>query len=545
MPSLAERARWWALWLTRQPTVTGSPGEIALPGLLAAAVRATPALSRSEVFTIPAADDRLGRAALGVLVRGTGRQTALLTGHFDTVSYDDYGDLAMFATEPERLAPALIARLADARTPAERLAHADLARGAFLPGRGLLDMKAGLAAGLATLEGFASDPHPIGNLLFVAVPDEEVSSVGARALANWLVTQAPGQGLDVTAAINLDCIGDPGDGSVGSAIALGSVGKVLLTATVFGVPAHASHPYLGLNPAALAGALAARLEWAHELADGIDGGPGIPPTLLSLKDDKTHYDVTMPGSAVATWNVLSHGRPFGDILATFEQIVRATVSDAAAQLAARQAALTGGAVVTPAIDVLWVSALLRAVDAATAGAALVQQAKTEAAARGLDLPLQSALITRAAWAASGRRGAAVVLGCGSLPYPTVRLTGDDQPAARRLRAAIDDARATMAAAGSDIGIAAMFPGISDMSFLGEGDAEGTVRIAEETPAWDQGVRWNRRVAGIPTVNIGPWGRDYHTPLERVHTGYAFDVLPRLLTLVVGGVLAPERAGAAR
>jgi arginine utilization protein RocB len=202
-------------------------------------------------------------------------------------------------------------------------------------------------------------------------------------------------------------------------------------------------------------------------------------------------------------------------------------------------------VVTPAIDVLWVSALLRAVDAATAGAALVQQAKTEAAARGLDLPLQSALITRAAWAASGRRGAAVVLGCGSLPYPTVRLTGDDQPAARRLRAAIDDARATMAAAGSDIGIAAMFPGISDMSFLGEGDAEGTVRIAEETPAWDQGVRWNRRVAGIPTVNIGPWGRDYHTPLERVHTGYAFDVLPRLLTLVVGGVLAPERAGAAR
>ena len=57
--------------------------------------------------------------------------------------------------------------------------------------------------------------------------------------------------------------------------------------------------------------------------------------------------------------------------------------------------------------------------------------------------------------------------------------------------------------------------ISDMSFLGQVDAAVPV-IAANTPAWDHGIDWPEgRQAGCQ-VNTGPWGRDYHTPLERVH-----------------------------
>ena len=33
---------------------------------------------------------------------------------------------------------------------------------------------------------------------------------------------------------------------------------------------------------------------------------------------------------------------------------------------------------------------------------------------------------------------------------------------------------------------------------------------------------------FPVINIWPWGREFHQKLERLHTPYAFDVLPALI-----------------
>ncbi|MFM2422044.1 MAG: hypothetical protein RL291_574, partial [Pseudomonadota bacterium] len=248
---IAERARHWALWLTAHASVTGSDGEKTLPAALAKEVRRTPLLADAEIFEIEAPDDPLGRTALAVFVRGSGDDCVLLTGHFDTVAVDDYGLRAPLAFAPEQLREQIVQDLKDAKGKAERLAHDDLASGEFLPGRGLLDMKSGLAAGLAALEAFAATPNRRGNLLFVAVPDEEVNSHGARALVAAVPDLDARFGIKVSAALNLDCIADRGDGSEGRAIALGSVGKVLLTALVIGRAAHASHPFDGFNSSAL------------------------------------------------------------------------------------------------------------------------------------------------------------------------------------------------------------------------------------------------------------------------------------------------------
>ena len=90
------------------------------------------------------------------LVRGKGRRCLVLAGHFDTVSIANYSSLVSLACEPEALTAALIDELtAKTRNPAEDKALADLLTGDFLAGRGLLDMKSGLAAGIAALERFA------------------------------------------------------------------------------------------------------------------------------------------------------------------------------------------------------------------------------------------------------------------------------------------------------------------------------------------------------------------------------------------------------
>ena len=77
-----------------------------------------------------------------------------------------------------------------------------------------------------------------------------------------------------------------------------------------------------------------------------------------------------------------------------------------------------------------------------------------------------------------------------------------------------------------------FPGISDMSFLGSAagnaDAVNTPLAGSSFDLPDP--------PGYPVINIGPWGRDYHHWLERLHAPYAFDVLPRVLLSVMAAVL---------
>ena len=241
-----------------------------------------------EVWSFPVAPGD-GRHAVALLIRGKGARTVLLTGHFDTVTTDDYGDLAPLAGQPELIREALLMRLAKAQDSASERARADLASGDFLPGRGLLDMKGGLAAGFAAVATIAAGPFD-GNLLFLAVPDEENASAGARAAAKALPALAAQRGLTVVAAINLDAIADDRDGRAGRILATGTVGKVLPTAFVVGRPVHCGFALHGLNAAVLAGAIAARMEWAPELTDDSAGVPGTAASLLSVKDGKVGHD---------------------------------------------------------------------------------------------------------------------------------------------------------------------------------------------------------------------------------------------------------------
>jgi arginine utilization protein RocB len=442
------------------------------------------------------------------------------------VSTDDYGSLAHLATEPLPLRDTLLKQLADAATPAERRARADLESGDFLPGRGLLDMKAGLAAGLAALEAFAADPHRVGNLLFVAVPDEEVNSVGARELARSIPQIEAQQEIRVIAAINLDAIADDGDGSFGQSIALGSVGKLLLTAFVAGRSSHACYPLAGINAAALAGAIAAEIEWSPDLTDSEGPEPGTPPTLLSLRDSKDHYDVTTPEGAFATWNILTLSRGAGEVLTRFRRAVEGAVELTLATLVHR-ASIAGESITMPPVLIIEASKLINEVTGDEAGTQAFHAEAERLAGGGLSLPEQCRHLTTWAWKQSRRVGPAVVIGFGSLPYPAVRL--GSSPAAMRLRAGLEAARSkALLASGSLVQTITYFPGISDMSFLGQADVDELPVIAANTPAWTSGARWSGEIGEIPIINIGPWGRDYHTRLERLHLPFGFEVLPMLV-----------------
>src|SRR3954467_6248407 len=104
--NLAGRARNWAIALTERKSVTGTDGEASFGPWLADELRSEAAFRRAETWTIEV-EPGDGRHCVAMLVRGTGRATVVLTGHYDTVSTRDYGELDDLATLPRQLTQAL------------------------------------------------------------------------------------------------------------------------------------------------------------------------------------------------------------------------------------------------------------------------------------------------------------------------------------------------------------------------------------------------------------------------------------------------------
>jgi arginine utilization protein RocB len=545
------------LALVRFPSVTNTPGEVAF------AQHLYDLLSRHQYFRANpdhlrverAPDDPRGRSNVFALVRGAGRETVALTGHYDIVSVENYGDLTPWACDPEALLPRLIAELdGNAQGEADRLALTDLKSGTFMPGRGALDMKSGIAAGIAVLYRFAEAAERNGNLLLIATPDEEQTSQGMQAAVVRLPALMRKWGLDLIGAINLDATTDRGDGRDGQAIFLGSVGKLLLSVYIVGRDTHAGAPFDGVSANLLAAEVTRRIECNPALADIAEGEAAPPPVSLKQTDLKEYYDVTTPTVAWCYYNLLTHRRSPAEALAQIVDTVQDALDGAMAYLqeqAHRYAELAGSAVPAP----FWRPQVLTFADlkrrAIARGGAAAELALAELIARlvddqTVDLPLFSRHITGLLWSFSDLSGPAAVVGFAALYYPRVFVGETDAQRIRLRQAAARQAEALARETGRSIRLRPFFPGISDMSFLGCADTPADLAAAaENTPAWGSRSRFDyaaARALDLPVINIGPWGRDYHQRLERVHMPYSFGILPELISRVVGDLFGSNRAG---
>lgn len=484
--STAARARELALLLTSWHSVTKSREEVEFPAKLAGVIK-----TFDEVWQHPEEYEWPVRNNLFALKRGRSNHTIVLTGHFDTVSNEGYDRLYQYAMRPLELHERLIAKLR--RSGSHPLVLADLESGDFIPGCGLLDMKAGLAAGIAAIESYSGE----ATLLFVAVFDEEEQSEGAREAMPQLQWAAKEYGLDIALVINLDAISDQGEGSKGRVVAYGSIGKLLLMAQIMGRAAHAGYPEDGLNAAYVMAELVRAIELAPELAETTGDERAPPPATLFAKDGKQEYNVTTPAEALAYWNVMMHRRTGAEVL------------DIALRLARQAMAMvkqkTG-----------------RDVDVMTYAELVARNAQVVGASGPRDLPSLSGMTMRVNAVEAGLLRPTVILGFGSIPYPAVQMK--DQ----KLRALISAAVRPFG-----LGEVNYFAGISDMSFFGEAAGDLTI-VAANTPSWGQGFTMPGP-GGYPCINIGPWGRDYHTWLERLHAPYAFETLPRVLLAVIDAV----------
>lgn len=539
-PFAATRAR--AIELVSWPSETGTDGEATFaPRLRELLLRIPYFRAHPEDILLLDSHGAPPRQNLVAIVRGQGRAAVALAGHYDTVATDNYGALQPLACSPEALSAALVEDLAaSGRDP---LALADLRSGAFLPGRGMLDMKSGLAAGITALERFAARPVRQGSLILLASPDEEAESRGIRALRDRLPDLLAARGLRLRGAINMDATSDQGDGRAGRTVYEGSIGKLAPCALVIGRPAHAAYPFEGVSAARMAAEVLRAVDAAPALADtGPGGAPAPPPVALEARDLQPGYEVTTPARMWLAFNWLFHSERAAARLEQFATVVQAAMARGLADHASAAATLapeSPAQQTAPPPPVLRLSDLRARVraDPVLASAHDAQAAVLETCAN----PLEAArrMMTWLADAA-GVTGPAVVVGLGSLHYPPVRLDPAD-PADARMLGALDRLQVDCAAdPQAAFRRAPHFMGISDMSFLGQPADPGAGAVAADSATVRMIDQPAPDALAFPVINLGPWGRDFHQRLERVHTLHAFDRLPRML-LRLADLLFDERA----
>lgn len=233
-------------------------------------------------------NDRIGRLIPWAMRKGTGSKTLVLSGHFDCVEINCYGTVKDVALKPLELKE----RLSELEWNDEDIVR-DLNDDNWLFGRGTADMKGGTAVMICELFHAARENlNPELNILYVGVGDEETAAEGIFQSVGLLTELKDKYHLDYKLLVN----GEPTTKADASRYTYydGSIGKALPFIVVKSRLAHVGNIMQGLNGTLIASNIVRRLELNTDLCSEAYGCKCVPPTVLYMKDTKKFYNVSIP-----------------------------------------------------------------------------------------------------------------------------------------------------------------------------------------------------------------------------------------------------------
>ncbi len=541
--------------LCRIPSVSGSPrGENDLALRIAEHLSDLPYFRThpEDLRLLPAVGDPAGRRNVLALLRAA-RPTAgtvILSGHTDVVDVDVCGSLREWAFDPEEYTRRVGALELDPS------AEADRASGNFLFGRGVEDMKAGLALGMGLLAEMSERTGGLdANLLFLAVCDEENNSAGMRGAIPHLDLLRREEGLDYLAFFLLESTaGKAGDPR--GTFAVGTVGKLMPCFLCVGVGTHAGKYFDGLSAPLIASEIERLAEGNPETSDRWGDQVFAPMSCLKLKDLREVYSVTVPERAVAYYNRLTATASPTAVLGQLRDLAERGLRAALERHRASREAHRAMGLPVPEPD--WVPRVLSAEELRLRAEAVVGPERVERELARLleelppdrdDRDRSLALLGRIL-DLSGERGPLVVTGYLPPFYPS-RINRRETPGERAVIRLAEELILRARELGKDYRIQEVFPGISDLSWLGfQGDPRDLEVLAADMPGWGSVFRVpaeELRRLDVPVLNLGPFGYDSHRATERLEVPFSFEGTPQLLRYAVSriGTLCREEREWAR
>lgn len=262
----------------------------------------------------PLKNDSLERSVVWGLIKGSGRKTVILLNHHDVVDSFDYQALRKYAYQPVLLRDML--KNVDLSKDVED----DLLSEEWIFARGAADMKAGIAIQLSIVEQFSKTQNFEGNILFVSVADEESLSLGMRSSADLLEKIKNKFDLDYTILIDSEPH-QKTDNNEG-VFYTGSVGKLMPIVYVRGKKTHIGDIFQGFNPIQLLSQIASATELNSDFSDVVEDEVSPPPSWSFLRDVKKNYDASIPEAAGGYFSVLTLKRTPKVILEDLLEISR-------------------------------------------------------------------------------------------------------------------------------------------------------------------------------------------------------------------------------
>lgn len=536
---IGEKIKNIAVELTRTRSVVGTCGEVTI------AEEIYKHLGKIEYFKshpenlryLPIKNDELGRKSVLAFIEGTKRQskrTMLSLGHIDTAGIDDFAELKEYADKPEIVKEKLKAIKFCEETLAE-LNSPD-----WIFGRGIFDMKTGVAALLVMLEEFTKQIDDLnGNLVFIGVPDEEGNSAGMLACVEELEQLARERDWEFIAAVDTDYMTTKYPGDENKYVYIGTVGKLLPCFYLYGEETHVGEAFNGLDANLLASEVMYQVDLSTDLCDIADGEVTLPPISLCQRDLRTEYSVQTTNAVNLYFNYATHSSQPDEVLAkckakaeqSFENVIKRLNEEYEkycnlANIPFRKLPWQAQVLTYDELYQHVKSEMGDKIDKILAD--LVAALKT----KGVDDREFSLAIVQEVHKYYSDQNSKIVVYFAPPYYPHIFVEGYDEKEKRLLSAveqAVNDVKAQYE---YNIVMKKFYPYISDLSYCGISQNTTSIKgLTDNMPAWPH--KYNLPIKSMqnismPVVNIGPFGKDAHKLSERLCTAYSFDAMPQIL-----------------
>ncbi|MFT9848565.1 M20/M25/M40 family metallo-hydrolase [Aneurinibacillus sp. REN35] len=534
--------------LVHTESIVNSEGEQVLAKQIYNQVKAWPYFAQhpQQVRCIQTVHDNVTRSNVLACVRGTktkSQRTIILMGHIDTVGIDDYGQLKDVACNPD----ALMTALRKESLPSS--IQAQLESNEWLFGRGVLDMKSGVASNLYLLRYYAEHPEELaGNLVLVAECDEEDSSHGILSALYPLKEWEEQYGFDYIAAINSDLVSPRYEGDTNRYVYKGTVGKLLPSFYITGAETHVGACFEGLDPNFIASELTRLIDYNPELCDEAYGEITAPPVSLKQMDLKPSYTVQTALAAYVYYNFLVYSWSPKEVLEKLKSYATQAF-DHALELFDQRYRTYCERSGEPYQKAPWTTRVYTYEE-------LHEQLTDEWGERytthmtayrqelaedpSLDSRMYAARVVEEAWKWMKDKRPAIIVFYSSIYSPRVELT-DQTEKERNLSAALEEAVAYVQPHYEHpIQIRHFFPYISDMSFVALSDDEESIQSeAANNPSF--GYKYNVdydaiRALNVPVINVGPYGYDAHKKYERTEIKFSLEIVPNITNRMIRSLL---------
>lgn len=533
------------LELVSIPSVVGTAAERHVPEAMKAMLSALPYFqAHPENLHLVETGDDLGRVSLLAFVRGQkdkNPRTAILIGHTDTVGISDYGDFQDLATKPQELAQ----RLRQEVLPPK--AEADLRSGDYLFGRGVLDMKSGVAMVMEVLDLLSQDPASLsGNLCAAFVCDEEGNSSGMLSCVPALIALKEKENLQYVFALDTDYTSERTLEDPHRYLYAGTIGKLMPSFFIVGKETHVGDPFGGLDANELAAKLVLDINLNPELSDFADGELTVPPVTLRLQDLKPEYSVQTNRETHLYFNYATHDSTPEEVLTKLKTLTESSFSSVLSKLQNAYDQFTRR-MNLPQKTLPWKARVLtyEEVFRQTQKKHPDLHAKLESYALELakdsarDEREKSLALVRRLHTLWGDKEPVILLYFSPPYYPHIAVKGNTAEE-RRLLSALEEI--VKKSEEPNLVLRKFYPYISDLSYFALPEDKAVEALKQNLPGF--GVTYSLPLDDIkkldlPVTNIGPYGYDAHKYTERIEVEYSFHKVPSMVLDTVLAMLKNE------